>query len=127
MDFYTELKELLSDRGWRNRVVAATVIGVLKENRFLDQIFIQAQEFDEYHAAKSYAFCMLLIGNEKATKYLKILVDKEIESDYSKKLQRYYLAALLLLDPSVETNEELENEKQKLLSRKEKWKNFVQQ
>ena len=125
IDFKADLMELLSHRGWRNRVVAATVIGVTKDERFLDQIYHQARELNEYYAAKAYAFSLLLIGNEKAKEYLNSLAQKEVESDYSKNLQKYYQAALTLMEPSLESKEDVEREKEILQNRKEKWKYFA--
>lgn len=125
IDFEAELTELLSDRGWRNRVVAATIIGATRDETFLDQIYYQAEELNEYHAARSYAFSLLMMGNDKAKEYLNRLAQREAESDYSKNLQKYYKAALALLEPSFESKEEVEREKEVLLRRKEKWKNFA--
>jgi hypothetical protein len=125
IDFEEELTELLTNGGWRNRVVAATVIGATRDERFLDQIYNQAKKLNEYHAAKSYAFSLLMMENEKARDYLNMLVQRKPVTDYSKNLQKYYKAALTLIEPLNETSDEIEKEKEFLRCRKEKWKNFA--
>ncbi|MCB0749763.1 MAG: hypothetical protein KDC90_20060, partial [Ignavibacteriae bacterium] len=51
-DLDSVLMDFLTERGWRNRVVASTIIGGMKMEKYIDQIFSQAKEFSEFHQAK---------------------------------------------------------------------------
>ncbi len=116
------LFEFLTEKGWRNRVVASTVIGGMKMEIYIDQIYKQAKELNEFYQGKSYAFALTNMSCEKADKYLEILAHKNIESDYSKNIQRYYKAGLSIRNKDYDAGIDLKNEINKLNSKMEKWK-----
>ena len=68
------LTNLLKDHGWRNRVVAATIIGALRIERFILQIRTQFLEKPEFHQAQSYAFALARIKNQDALDSLRAMV-----------------------------------------------------
>lgn len=122
IDFEINLKDFLSNKGWRNRVVASTVIGGLKLGKFIDQIFAQAKEMNEFRQAKSYAFALTNINNKKSLEFLSILAKTELDSDYSKKIQKFYQAGFYILNRNYKTESNITKEINELKLRIEKWK-----
>ena len=91
------IKVLLTCKGWRERAFAATAIGALKLEQFVDQIYQQAIPLDEYHAAQQYAFALTIINTPKTIKYLQDLATKETSNKYSENVRNNYLAALAIV------------------------------
>ena len=83
---------LLSYKGWRERAFAADVIGALKLEHFVEQIYNQALPMDEYYSAHAYAFALTIIETPQTTFYLEDLAKKAIEKTYSKTVQQHYVA-----------------------------------
>jgi hypothetical protein len=94
--FEAEVELLLTLQGWRNRTISATVIGGLKLERFLNQIFNQALQLNEIHSAKSYSFALTRIHSNKSVEYLKALSFVKVNSSYSEEIQKFYKAGLFL-------------------------------
>ena len=116
------LSDFLSDTGWRNRVVASTIIGGLKMQDYIDQIFLQAKEFGEFHQAKSYSFALTNMNSEKADEYLGILAETEVNSEYSKRLQKLYKAGYCIRNKDYTLGDEVKEIAAKLNLRIEKGK-----
>jgi hypothetical protein len=124
IQFDIELTELLTDNGWRNRVVAATVVGALKLERYITQIFTQAQDLDEYYQAKSYSFTFIRIANNESIRFLEALANKQVNSEYSKNVQKLYKAGLAYLDKNCHLSTNVDKELDLLNNRMNKWKSF---
>ncbi|MFL1895117.1 hypothetical protein ACJRPK_05400 [Aquimarina sp. 2-A2] len=124
-DYESILVDFITAKGWRNRVVGSTIIGGLKMEKYIDQIFSQAKEFSEYHQAKSYAFALTNMNSKKADSYMKNLAETKLDSDYSKNLQKYYQAGLCIRNIKYKPEIDLVSEIYKLNSRIEKWKNIT--
>ena len=124
-DLDSVLMDFLTERGWRNRVVASTIIGGMKMEKYIDQIFSQAKEFSEFHQAKSYAFALTNMNSGKADEYLGILARAELDSVYSKNLQKYYKAGFCIRNKEYQSEMELTDIISELNLRIEKWKNFA--
>jgi hypothetical protein len=125
-DYESILIDFITDKGWRNRVVASTIIGGMRMEKFIDQIFTQAKEFNEFYQAKSYAFALTNMKCKKADKYLEILAKTKLDSEYSKNIQKYYKAGYYLRNKEYKSEVELKNEIESLNVRIEKWKNVWQ-
>ena len=120
------LTDFLTDKGWRNRVVASTIIGGMRMEKFIEQIFAQAKEFNEFYQAKSYAFALTNMECKRADEYLEVLANTILDSEYSKKLQKYYKAGYYLRNKENGFEVELTKEIESLKAKIEKWKNVWQ-
>ena len=102
------IKLLLTEQGWRNKQFAAICIGVFKLEEFIEQIFKQASSLDEFYTAEAYSFALITIKSTKAKKYLKELskIDTS-DSEYSKNVQKFYKAGLLIIENEACNNDDL--------------------
>ena len=118
------LIDFMTAKGWRNRVVASTIIGGMRMEKFIDQIFTQAKEFNESYQAKAYAFALANMECKKADEYIEVLAKAKLDSTYSRNLQKYYKAAFYLRNNAYQPEIELTHEIQQLNKRIKKWKNI---
>jgi hypothetical protein len=124
--FDEDIKELLEFRGWRNRVVATTIVGALKMDKYLPRFFDEAKKFNDYHLGGAYAFYMVMIGNAEAKEFVRHLCETELESDYARNIQNFYKAAYEILGGDIELEDDVKETARHLKEQVDKWKNFSQ-
>ena len=124
--FDKDIAELLEFRGWRNRVVATTIVGALKKDEYLLQFFNRAKKLDDFYLGGAYAFYMVMIGNTKATEFVRQLCEIEPKSEYAENIQKFYKAAYEILVGDIELEHDVRETSQQLRHQVEKWKNFAQ-
>ncbi len=71
-----QIRALLTDRGWRNRLVAGWLVGLSKRADFVDEIAGLLLASEQAYAGQGYCIALGLIGDDKCRKHLRAYLSK---------------------------------------------------
>lgn len=71
-----QIRTLLEDRGWRNRLVAAWLVGLSKRAVFVDEIAALLLASEQPYVGQGYCVALGLVGDDQCRRHLRAYLSK---------------------------------------------------